>query len=97
MAKEIIQIENISVIDFKKEILLDFTGLLKNFADTLQGNSSEKLLTRQETADMLSVSLGTLWSYTRNDIIPAYKIGSKIRYKQSEILEALQKKNKFNH
>ena len=54
------------------------------------------LLTREETSKMLSVSLVTLWDWTRKDIIPAYRIGNKVRYKKHEVLQALQKMNKFN-
>ena len=55
----------------------------------------DKLLSRQETATLLSVSLVTLWDWSRKSIIPAYRIGNKVRYKKSEILQALQQMNKF--
>lgn len=95
MSKQILQIESVNAIDFKKEILSDFTGALQIFANTLQNPDKDKLLSRQETADLLSVSLVTLWDWTKKDLIPAFKIGNKVRYKKSEVLEALQKMNKF--
>ena len=39
---------------------------------------TDQLLTREETAKLLSVSLVTLWDWTKKDIIPAYRIGNKI-------------------
>lgn len=97
MIKEILQIENTNVLDFKKEILSDLKGALKDFANSTQSNDIDKLLTREETANILSVSLVTLWDWTRKDIIPAYRIGNKVRYKKLEVLESLKKTNNFKN
>ena len=96
MTKQILQIENTNTLDFKNDILIGVSDVLKGFAHTLQTNDNDVLLTREETSNLLSVSLVTLWDWTRKDIIPAYRIGNKVRYKKSEILNALQKMNKFN-
>ena len=56
---------------------------------------TDQLLTREETAKLLSVSLVTLWDWTKKDIIPAYRIGNKVRYKKSEVLKSLNQKNQF--
>lgn len=96
MAKEILQIENINANDFKNEIVKDVTQALKGYATTLQNPDNEILLTRDETAKMLSVSLVTLWDWTKKDIIPAYRIGNKVRYKKAEVLTALRQMNKFS-
>lgn len=96
MSKEILQLENTNANDFKNEIVKDVTNALIGYAETLQNPDINKLLTRQETADLLSVSLVTLWDWTKKDIVPAYKIGNKVRYKKQEILLALQQMNKFS-
>lgn len=96
MSKEILQLENTNANDFKNEIVKDVTNALKGYAETLQNPDNNKLLTRQETAELLSVSLVTLWDWTKKDILPAYRIGNKVRYKKSEILLALQQMNKFS-
>lgn len=48
------------------------------------------LLTRQQTAKYLDVSLVTLHTWINKGIIPAYRIGNKVRFKQDEVLEALK-------
>lgn len=96
MSKEILQVENTNANDFKNEIVKDVTNALKGYAETLRNPDNEKLLTRQETASLLSVSLVTLWDWTKKDIVPAYRIGNKVRYKKQEILLALQQMNKFS-
>jgi excisionase family DNA binding protein len=93
--KNVLQLENTTALDFKNEISTVLENLLIKFSSNFQTQENDKLLTRDETAKMLSVSLVTLWDWTRKDIIPAYRIGNKIRYKKSEVLESLIQKNKF--
>lgn len=96
MTKQILQIESTNESDLRKNIMSDVTAALKAFTDSLQNPDKDILLTRQQTADLLSVSLVSLWDYTRKDLIPAFRIGSKVRYKKSDVMEALQKMNKFS-
>lgn len=96
MSKQILQIESTNTLDFKNEILIGVREELKSFASSLQGQNQDELLTRESTAKLLSISLVTLWNWTRNDIIPAYRIGNKVRYKKSEVLTALKQMNKFS-
>ncbi|MCA0349377.1 MAG: helix-turn-helix domain-containing protein [Bacteroidetes bacterium] len=93
MIKSILQIETITEEEFTNKILLGVKSVLENFSENYSLNSSDKLLTREETAELLSVSITTLWDWTRKDIIPAYRIGTNVRYKKNEVLEALQKIN----
>lgn len=90
----VLQLENTNALDFKNEILEGVKNVLIGFANSLQ-QENDQLLTRDETAKMLSISLVTLWDWTRKDIIPAYRIGNKIRYKKSEVLKSLVQKNQF--
>lgn len=50
----------------------------------------EKLLTAQELADILSLSVETIWRYTRQKKIPVVELGEKkYRYKKGAVLAAL--------
>lgn len=51
------------------------------------------LLTRKEVAKMLDISLPTLHNWVKNGTIQAYRIGNKVRFKKSEVLQALQSIN----
>lgn len=92
MKKEILQIENTQSSEFIPKILNGFKSILKEHS---KSSKEDKLLTREETANMLSISLVTLWKWTKDDIIPAYRIGNKVRYKKSEVLAALKQMNRF--
>lgn len=96
MTKTILHIENTTVHDLKSDIINGVHKTLKNFTSNFQAKNDDQLLTREETAKMLSVSLVTLWKFTKDDIIPAYRIGNRVRYKKGEVLQAMQKMNRFN-
>lgn len=50
----------------------------------------EELLTRQEVAALLHLSLPTLDSYIRKQLIVAYRIGNRILFKRDDIYSALK-------
>ncbi len=60
---------------------LDMT---RNQADT------DEILTAREVQQLLKIGRTKLWELTRNNIIPAYRVGqgkrSGLRYKRSELL-----------
>lgn len=95
MSKQIIQIENTNADDFKNEIITGVITALKSFGGQSQTNNSEIILSREEAAKLLKISLVTLWDMTRKDKIPAFRIGNKVRYKKSDVLNALTQKNQF--
>lgn len=49
-----------------------------------------ELITRKETAKIYGISLVTLHEWTKNGIIPAQRIGTRIRYNRAEIYASLK-------
>ena len=49
-----------------------------------------KILTRQETAIILGVSLPTLNEWTKNGTIQGTRIGTRVRYRMSDVEAALK-------
>jgi len=66
-------------------------------AETLQSQKEvkpepiNKYLTRVEVAKKLNLSLPTLNDYTKRSIIPAYRIGNRVLYKEIEVENALRR------
>jgi len=56
--------------------------------------NDEEILTGQEARDLLKISRSTLWKLTKENEIPAYRVGtgrtSNLRYKRSELLQWLE-------
>lgn len=51
--------------------------------------SDEKLITRTEAAQMLGVTLPTVIDWGKKGILKFYRIGNRVRYKYSEVMEAV--------
>lgn len=64
---------------------------LQNLSLNYLPTEAVELLTRNETAKFLKISLSTLWNWTRLKHLKSYGIGNKVYYKKHEILEALIK------
>ena len=53
-------------------------------------SKQEQYLSRRQISDLLKISLPTLGSYVKMGKLKAYRIGRRIRFKQSEIGQALK-------
>ena len=47
------------------------------------------ILTRQETAELLNISLPTLHDYTKRGLIKAFRLGYKVRYRSADVHDSL--------
>ena len=51
---------------------------------------SEKLLTPKQTAELLQVSLVTLWAWEKQGRVTKYTIGGRTYFKHGEIMQGLE-------
>ncbi|SHG04900.1 helix-turn-helix domain-containing protein [Dysgonomonas macrotermitis] len=63
---------------------------LKSITSTPVESKQENLFTRKETSERLKISLVTLNNWTNIGIIKAKRIGTRVRYTESAIEEALK-------
>lgn len=87
MAKNL-QIENLT----SQELYEGIQKTVKKAVDESIKNlkTEDELLTRSDTSKVLKVTLPTLHKWTKEGRIRAYRIGNRIRYKRSEIDNALR-------
>ena len=70
------------------------TSAVQTFIDAQKrADEYNEFMTRREVADLLGISLPTLYKYTKDGIFQSYKLGSLIRYKRSEV-EAVRVANR---
>jgi hypothetical protein len=62
-------------------------------SEQLPHQDDEKFLTRKETALFFSISLFTVHDWMKKGIIKPYKAGNRTYFKQSELVEVLNKSN----
>src|SRR5436309_340315 len=60
-------------------------------------NNQFDYLTRKEVAHLLKITLPTLHDWTKNGLLKAYKIGTRVLYKPNEVKDALEKSIYFKH
>lgn len=75
-----------------EEILERLSNLEEKLNDihrNFQPKEPVELLTREETAKYLKVSLSTLWHWSKKGILPSYGIGNRVYYKRSEVVSRL--------
>lgn len=70
-----------------------FVEIMKNFQENLEKSKpiEEKYLTADETAEMLGVDKSTLWRWNKCGYLSNVKIGSKVRYRLTDV-ESLMKR-----
>jgi excisionase family DNA binding protein len=90
-----IKIENSE--DFKNEIIRGVVDQIKDlgFNNQKEAENKEDLISRNETAKILNISLVKLWQITKDKFLPVYKIGGKVLYKRNDIQEFINSQNKF--
>ena len=81
---------------------IDTDVLIKNISDRITENilnlvakekeptaQPDELLTIAEVCTLLKVTRGALHNYKKKGLIPAHRLGAKVRFKKSEVLAAL--------
>ena len=87
-------ITTIQIQGITAEALLSKFDDIQSQIKTLQSQpttAAERLITRDETAKLLGVSLVTLHSWIKSGVLVAYRIGNKVRFKENEVYDSLQK------
>lgn len=88
-----IVLHGISVAQFNDVLLQGMEERIKEWVN-IPAKEGVKYLTRQETADMLSISLPTLWDWTNKGLLTSYRLGNKVYYKSNEVDQSLKAINR---
>jgi excisionase family DNA binding protein len=60
-------------------------------------NHQSGYLSRKEVAKLLKITLPTLHDWTKLGYLKAYKIGTRVLYKESEVIKTLENVPSFKH
>jgi excisionase family DNA binding protein len=63
-----------------------------NTIEQPQTAGEENFITRVEVAELLGINLVSLWRYTRQGLLPYYRIGRKMYFRKSEIIASMKVK-----
>jgi len=56
--------------------------------------NAKEWLSSKETMALLKITSVTLWTWSKSGILNAHKIGSRLRYRKDEVIEAMIKMEK---
>jgi excisionase family DNA binding protein len=90
-SNQYVQIQQVTA----ENLLTQIDGIIENRLKTFSPPSStpptdaEAYLTREQVADMLNVSTVTVWAWANKGILKAYRIGNKVRFLKSEVMQSL--------
>ena len=94
MKKQAIQFYEVDPEEFKKEILEGVEKLLAEFSKQFTPKEPEVWLSRKNVSELLGISLPTIHEWGKLGILKPYKIGTRVRYRQSDIEETLLNSNR---
>lgn len=69
-----------------KTALKELLNAKTSITDKKSTIDNSVLLSRQESASFLKISLVTLYDWTKSGILKSYKIGGRVYYKQDELV-----------
>ncbi len=75
--------------EFKKEILDGIEKLLIEFSKNFTPKEPAVWLSRKDVSELLGISLPTIHQWGKQGILKPYKIGNRVRFKQSDIEKTL--------
>lgn len=91
--------KNVLLYELSIEELVEKTAekVAERLKDMLpEVEKKQEYLTRKQVADILQLSLPTLSEYSKNGLIPSYRLGRSIRYKKTEIENIINDGLRFN-
>lgn len=86
---KVTQVFGITPNELKENILNDIRTELKALVQHFQPLKPAEYITRKEAAKILKVSLVTLSDWNKKGVLKPYRLGNLIRYKRTELDEAL--------
>ena len=88
----------LTTIDQLREIITEsvrteFARQNQTVAPEQEPETKQDLITRKEAAKLLGISLPTLNEWTKTGLVVGYRISTRVRYKQSELINGVKKIN----
>lgn len=85
------QLFQLSAEDFWIKLEEKVTQVVAKLSSNVKKDKEDKsFYTRQETADLLNVSLATLHNWAKQEILLPTKVGSRVYYSSAEVNSKLQ-------
>jgi len=88
-----IRVIDLHLDEFEEHLDRIIDNRLQKSLETI--HSGEELLSRKQMKDRLGIAYSTLDEYSKTGILNSYRIGHRIYFKWSEIVNAAKKVNRY--
>lgn len=88
---KVTQVHHTSDEDLAKSISKTIKVLFEAYSKKIQPKEDTIWITRKQVSEILSISLVSVDDWTKRNILSAYRISNKKRYKRHEVENALTK------
>ena len=92
MITKTIEIQEITVDELADRVANKLLSKIEDYINQLHKKDNDVLLTRQETADYLRVSLTTIHHWSKHSIIKPIYLGNRVYFKKQHILDILEER-----
>ena len=86
---KITQVIGVTPNELKESILADVRIELLDFTQKIYPKQPEEYLSRKEAAQLFKVTVKTISEWSKTGVLKPYRLGKFIRFKGSELKEAL--------
>ncbi|MBR9847650.1 helix-turn-helix domain-containing protein [Tamlana crocina] len=90
MFTKTVQITEVTVDELADAVADKLMFKIENYLKELSKKQNDEILTRQEVADYLRISLVTIHSWNKHGILNPIRMGNRIFYKKQDILDVLE-------
>jgi excisionase family DNA binding protein len=90
---KITQVHNVNPEELTESISTAVEKIFAPFKENFQLQKPTEWITRKQVGELLSISLVTVDDWTDRNLLTAYRISNKKRFKLSEVEKALTKIN----
>lgn len=91
MITKTIQVQEITVDELADKVADKLLLKIEAYLKQINSKKDEGLLTRQETAEYLKVSLVTVHQWAKYGIINPVRIGNRVYFKKQSILDVIER------
>ncbi len=92
MITKTLQITEVTIDELADKVAEKLLAKIEVYLNQLNKKDNDTLLTRQETADYLRVSLTTIHHWSNHKIIKPIYLGNRVYFIKQHILDILEKK-----
>lgn len=90
MQTKLLQVQDVSVEELAEAISDKLMTKVKLYLNQVEESKDyDTYLTREEAAQFFSISLGTLWSWTKKGILKSCRVGNKVYYLKADLKKAV--------